>query len=56
MPDSLVEIWGMLWGKIKPLSQHFAGCLTQAWPLKSLPVFIFFEHLSGYDNIFETEA
>ena len=41
--------------KIKSLTQHFAVCLTQAWPLKFMLVFIFMTHLSGYDKLFESE-
>ena len=44
MPASLVEIWGMiLMGKIKPLTQNFAGGLTQASPLKFMLVFVLHE-------------
>ena len=43
MPESSVEIWGMIWGKIKPLTQHLVGGLTQAWLLKSMLVFVFYE-------------
>ena len=32
-----------LWGKIKPLTQHIAGGLTQAWPQKFMLVFNFYE-------------
>ena len=40
----------ILKGKVKPLTQHFAGGLTQTWPLKFMLVFDFYEtfkRLSG---------
>ena len=48
MPESLVEIWSMilLWGKTKPVNQHFAVDLTQVWPLKFMLVFVFHENIS----------
>ena len=54
MPETLVGFWGIvLWGKIKPLIQHFARGLTQTWPLKFM---YSMKHLSGFDNILEAEA
>ena len=45
-----------LWGKIKPLTQYFAGGLNQVWSLKFMLVFVLHETFSGFDNMFETEA
>ena len=33
----------VLQGKIRPFTQHYAGVLTKAWPLKAMLVFVFHE-------------
>ena len=56
MPDSSSEIWGMiLMRQNKALDAALCGSLNQGWPLK-FKFFFYMKHLSGYDNIFETEA
>ena len=44
MSESLKAMWDMiLLGKVKPMTQHFAGGLTQVWPLKFMLIFVFHE-------------